>query len=140
MANASSAAVGLVLERSAAAAARELAARLGASAGTGVDRARRRVPLRSGPVAGPSAQDRSAGRPARHVAVTADELAARLVGTGMPADFAAFLARLDQLIASDALAGGAGTVERLTGRPPRSVREVFAEVRRWSDAATHQPA
>lgn len=73
------------------------------------------------------------GRPARHVPVTADELAARLTGARIPAGYAAFLAGLDRSVAAGGQAAVADTVERLTGRRPRAVREVFSEV--WGEAA-----
>ncbi len=73
------------------------------------------------------------GRPARHVPVTADELAARLTGARIPAGYAAFLAGLDRSVAVGGQAAVADTVERLTGRRPRGVREVFSEA--WGEAA-----
>ncbi|MBB6551487.1 NmrA family NAD(P)-binding protein [Nonomuraea rubra] len=67
------------------------------------------------------------GRPVRHRAVSVDELAAHFAARGLPAEYAAVLAALD-----DDLRGGSeervtGTVERITGRPPRAFRETLAD-------------
>ncbi|MGW4796971.1 NAD-dependent epimerase/dehydratase family protein [Nonomuraea sp. NPDC004297] len=64
------------------------------------------------------------GRPLCHRSVTVAELAAHFAARGLPADYAAVLAALD-----DDLRGGSedrvtDTVERVTGRPPRAFREV----------------
>ncbi|XVS63392.1 NAD(P)H-binding protein [Actinosynnema sp. CA-299493] len=69
---------------------------------------------------------RQLGRPVRHRAVTAGELAERFVRHGMPAAYAAVLAALDTDIAAGAEDRVTDTVERVTGRPPRGFRE-FAE-------------
>ncbi|GAA1098096.1 NmrA family NAD(P)-binding protein [Streptomyces javensis] len=69
------------------------------------------------------------GRPVRHVAVETGELAARLEATGLPPEFAAFLAGLDEDIRHGAEDRTTDTVERVTGRPPRSFR-AFAEAHR----------
>lgn len=66
------------------------------------------------------------GSPVRHRRVSPAELADRLGDTGLPVGFARLLADLD-----DAIAGGAedrttSTVARLTGREPRSFRDVVS--------------
>lgn len=66
------------------------------------------------------------GRQADHESVTADDLAARLVAQGVPAAYATVLAGLDDLVRSGSQAGVTDVVERLTGRPPRSLRQVLA--------------
>lgn len=67
------------------------------------------------------------GRPARHRTVTVSEMTARLVADGMPADYAAVLAGLDGLIATGSQARTSDAVRRITGRDPRSVRDVLRE-------------
>lgn len=62
-----------------------------------------------------------------HESVTADELAAQLVTHGIPTDYAAVLAGLDDLVRSGAQARVTDVVERLTGHPPRPLRAVPAE-------------
>jgi uncharacterized protein YbjT (DUF2867 family) len=69
---------------------------------------------------------RRLGTPVRHRAVTADELALRLTGHGIPAAYAAVLAALDTDIAAGSEDRVTDTVERVTGRPARGFRE-FAE-------------
>ncbi|WP_275562835.1 NAD(P)H-binding protein [Streptomyces sp. 5-6(2022)] len=69
------------------------------------------------------------GRPVRHVAVETGELVERLRATGLPPEFAAFLAGLDEDIRHGAEDRTTDTVERVTGRPPRSFR-AFAEAHR----------
>jgi uncharacterized protein YbjT (DUF2867 family) len=64
------------------------------------------------------------GRPVRHRAVGVAELTERFVGAGYPADFAAVLAALDGMIAGGAEARTTSVVREVTGRPPRSFREV----------------
>jgi uncharacterized protein YbjT (DUF2867 family) len=61
------------------------------------------------------------GRPVRHRTVPAAELAARLTTAGVPADFAHLLAALDVAIAAGAEDRTTDAVERITGRPPRSL-------------------
>lgn len=67
------------------------------------------------------------GRPARHRPVSVSAMTARLVADGMPADYAAVLAGLDGLIATGAQARTSDAVRRITGRDPRSVRDVLQE-------------
>ncbi|MEJ8649557.1 NAD(P)H-binding protein [Streptomyces sp. MS1.AVA.3] len=65
------------------------------------------------------------GRPVHHRPLTYEQLRDRLAA-GIPAEFAALLAGLDRAIADGAEDRVTDTVERLTGRPPRSFR-AFAE-------------
>jgi uncharacterized protein YbjT (DUF2867 family) len=67
------------------------------------------------------------GRPVRHRAVGAAELAERLVAAGYPGDFAAVLAALDEGIARGGEDRTTSAVQDVTGRPPRSFREVVGE-------------
>lgn len=69
---------------------------------------------------------RHGGGPVRHRAVTADELARHFAGHGMPQAFAAMLAGLDADIGTGSEDRLTDTVERVTGRPPRSF-QAFAE-------------
>ncbi|SED03925.1 NAD(P)H-binding protein [Streptomyces melanosporofaciens] len=69
------------------------------------------------------------GRPVRHVAVEAGELRQRLEAMGIPAEFAAVLAGLDEDIRHGAEDRTTDTVQRVTGRAPRSFR-AFAEAHR----------
>lgn len=61
------------------------------------------------------------GRPVRHIEVTEDALAQRLVAAGYEAAFASALAGLDADIRAGRQAQVSDTVQRLTGRPPRSL-------------------
>ncbi|MEU6325876.1 NAD(P)H-binding protein [Streptomyces sp. NPDC047049] len=67
--------------------------------------------------------------PVRHHPLTYDQLHDRLAA-GMPAAFAALLAGLDRAIADGSEDRVTDTVERLTGRPPRSFQEFAAAWRR----------
>ncbi|AQW48166.1 NAD(P)H-binding protein [Streptomyces violaceusniger] len=69
------------------------------------------------------------GRPARHVAVETAELRERLKAIGIPPEFAAVLAGLDEDIRHGAEDRTTDTVQRVTGRAPRSFR-AFAEAHR----------
>ncbi|WP_433273399.1 NmrA family NAD(P)-binding protein [Pseudonocardia xinjiangensis] len=69
---------------------------------------------------------RHTGAPVRHRTVAPEEFARHIGAYGVPADFAAVLAALD-----DGIRGGAedrvtGTVERITGRSPRSFHDFVA--------------
>jgi uncharacterized protein YbjT (DUF2867 family) len=66
------------------------------------------------------------GRTVRHRAVGVAELADRFVEAGYAADFAAVLAALDGGIARGAEDRTTSVVREVTGRPPRSFREVMA--------------
>jgi uncharacterized protein YbjT (DUF2867 family) len=65
-------------------------------------------------------------RPVRHRAVGVAELTERFVAAGYPPDFAAVLAALDAGIAGGAEDRTTSAVQDVTGRPPRSFREVAA--------------
>jgi uncharacterized protein YbjT (DUF2867 family) len=67
------------------------------------------------------------GRAVRHRAVGVAELAERLVAAGYPPDFSALLAGLDADIARGAEDRTTSAVQDVTGRPPRSFREVVGE-------------
>ena len=62
------------------------------------------------------------GRPVRHRSVSTGELTERLAA-GLPREFAAILAQLDEDIRGGAEDRVTTTVEDVTGRPPRSFRE-----------------
>lgn len=64
-------------------------------------------------------------RPMRHVNVDDDEARRRLVASGMPERYAQLLVALDVEIRNGAEDRVTDTVERITGRPPRSF-EAFA--------------
>ncbi|MGK3206537.1 NmrA family NAD(P)-binding protein [Amycolatopsis sp. MEPSY49] len=67
-----------------------------------------------------------AGHPVRHRAVSTTEFAARLTASGIPAEFAAVLAALDEDIRGGAEDRVTTAVEEVTGRPARSF-ETFVE-------------
>lgn len=67
------------------------------------------------------------GRPARHVPVTVDQYVAHLVANGVPANFAAVLGELESQVKAGFEDRVTDTVERLTGRPPRSYRAFLAD-------------
>ncbi|GAB4584115.1 NmrA family NAD(P)-binding protein [Nocardia sp. IFM 10818] len=69
----------------------------------------------------------STGRAVVHRPVSAAELTDHWIGNGLPADFAAMLAGLDEGIAAGAEDRVTDAVERLTGRPPRDFAEFVAE-------------
>lgn len=69
------------------------------------------------------------GRPVRHVAVTEEVLTQRLIAAGYEAAFASALAGLDEDIRAGHQAQITDTVYRLTGRPPRSLRDFITEHR-----------
>jgi uncharacterized protein YbjT (DUF2867 family) len=66
------------------------------------------------------------GRPVRHRAVGVEELTERFVAAGYPRDFSAVLAALDAAIARGSEDRTTSAVQDVTGRPPRSFREVVA--------------
>jgi uncharacterized protein YbjT (DUF2867 family) len=66
------------------------------------------------------------GRAVRHRAVGVEELTARFVAAGYPADFSAVLAALDAGIARGTEDRTTSAVQDVTGRPPRSFRQVVA--------------
>jgi uncharacterized protein YbjT (DUF2867 family) len=60
------------------------------------------------------------GSTVRHVRITDDEARQRLIASGIPADYAELLVRLDVAIRGGAEDRVTDTVLRITGRPPRS--------------------
>jgi uncharacterized protein YbjT (DUF2867 family) len=73
---------------------------------------------------------RASGRAITHVEVSEDRLREIWEADGLPADYAAMLARLDGLIATGAEDRVTDEVLRITGRPPTSF-ERFAAETRW---------
>ncbi|MBB2989155.1 uncharacterized protein YbjT (DUF2867 family) [Mycolicibacterium iranicum] len=69
------------------------------------------------------------GRRIRHQAVGAAERAEQIAASGVPADFAAVLAGMDEAISHGSEDRVTDTVPRLTGRPARSVAEFLARHR-----------
>jgi uncharacterized protein YbjT (DUF2867 family) len=67
------------------------------------------------------------GRPVVHESVRPEQFTELLVGAGLPRSLADVLAAMDASIAAGAEDRVTDTVERLTGRPPRSLREVVSE-------------
>ncbi|MFD9739461.1 NAD(P)H-binding protein [Umezawaea sp. NPDC059074] len=63
------------------------------------------------------------GTPVRHRSLSPADLVAHLENTGLPTEFAAFLAALDEDIRSGAEDRVTDVVERVTGRPARAFRE-----------------
>ncbi|MFK0259752.1 NAD-dependent epimerase/dehydratase family protein [Streptomyces angustmyceticus] len=72
------------------------------------------------------------GHPVRHLPLTPEQLRGRLSAT-LPEGFANLLTDLDQAIAAGSEDRVTDTVERITGRPPRALREVVEE---WAAAAS----
>lgn len=66
------------------------------------------------------------GRPVRHLSLTPAQLRDRLA-TALPEAFADLLTELDGAIAAGAEDRVTDTVERITGRPPRALRDVVQE-------------
>lgn len=67
------------------------------------------------------------GRPIRHVAVSTCERARQIATSGVPADFAELLARMDEAISRGSEDRVTDTVERLTGRPARSLVDFLTD-------------
>ncbi len=67
------------------------------------------------------------GRPIRHISASPEEVQARMVAAGIPANFAALLTRLDYEGIRNGLEDRVTpTVERITGHPPRSLSDFAA--------------
>ncbi|MFD4032003.1 NAD(P)H-binding protein [Streptomyces sp. NPDC058637] len=62
------------------------------------------------------------GSPVEHRQLTYEQMRERLIAAGIPGAFAAMLADMDRSIAGGAENRVTGTVERMTGRPPRTFR------------------
>lgn len=71
------------------------------------------------------------GLPVAHRRLTYEQMRDRLT-TQMPAEFAAMLAGMDRAIAEGAEDRVTDTVQRLTGRPPRTFRSLLERERRCS--------
>lgn len=69
----------------------------------------------------------AAQRPVRHVSISAPQLQERLQGFGMPADYAMFLAGLDEAIRSGVEDRVTPTVEEVTGRSSKSLADFARE-------------
>lgn len=69
------------------------------------------------------------GREVKHVSVPHDAVVAGMVAHGMPEPMARIYASFDLAVAKGELASVTDTVQRLTGRAPRSVREFLIENR-----------
>lgn len=67
------------------------------------------------------------GRTVRHVSVSVEARATQYVDGGYDTDFASALAELDRAVRDGEQHFVSDTVERLTGRPPRSLRNFLAE-------------
>ncbi|HEX6340668.1 NmrA family NAD(P)-binding protein [Umezawaea sp.] len=71
------------------------------------------------------------GTPVRHRSLSTEELTRHLAASGLPAEFAAFLAALDEDVRGGSEDRVTDAVDRVTGRPARAFREfVEAEVPR----------
>lgn len=81
----------------------------------------------------------ASGRTVRHRRVDAAALADRLSATGLPGPYARLLAELDRLIAAGTEDRTTTAVETLTGRPPRTLRDVVAADDRHSAAQDPAP-
>ncbi|MGI5261459.1 NAD(P)H-binding protein [Streptomyces angustmyceticus] len=77
------------------------------------------------------------GHPVRHLPLTPEQLRDRLSAT-LPQAFADLLTDLDRAIATGAENRVTDTVERITGRPPRTLREVVEEWVSSTSAARHE--
>lgn len=78
--------------------------------------------------------DEVAGYPVRFVSLTPEQGMARWVAAGMPAEVARYAVDLDQKLAAGLEDRVSGTVEELTGRPARSLREfVRAHRDQWQE-------
>jgi uncharacterized protein YbjT (DUF2867 family) len=71
----------------------------------------------------------ASGRPVRYVPLTADEARQGLLAAGLPAPLADFLVSIDQAVAQGALNVVGSAVRELTGQPPASMGDFFAQYR-----------
>ncbi|QQF62189.1 NmrA family NAD(P)-binding protein [Bacillus halotolerans] len=69
----------------------------------------------------------AAGRPVTHVSMSSSELQNRMETAGLPADYARFMAELDEAIRHGAEHRVTDTVKRVTGKEPRSLDEFAAD-------------
>lgn len=78
------------------------------------------------------------GRPIRHISASPEEVQARMVASGIPANFAAFLTRLEYEGIRNGLEDRVTpTVERITGHPARSLSD-FATTYAALNVSAHQ--
>jgi ergot alkaloid biosynthesis protein len=78
------------------------------------------------------------GRPIRHISTSPEEVQARMVASGIPANFAALLTRLEYEGIRNGLEDRVTpTVERITGHPPRSLAD-FATAYAALNVSAHQ--
>ncbi|WP_411813692.1 NmrA family NAD(P)-binding protein [Bacillus stercoris] len=68
----------------------------------------------------------AAGRRVKHVSISRSELQNRMAAAGLPADYASFMAGLDEAISHGAEHRVTDTVKRVTGKEPRSLSEFAA--------------
>ncbi|OIS60975.1 NAD(P)-dependent oxidoreductase [Bacillus subtilis] len=68
----------------------------------------------------------AAGRRVEHVSISRSELQNRMAAAGLPADYASFMAGLDEAISHGAEHRVTDTVKRVTGKEPRSLSEFAA--------------
>lgn len=68
----------------------------------------------------------AAGRRVEHVSISHSELQNRMEAAGLPADYAHFMAGLDEAIRHGAEHRVTDTVKRVTGKEPRSLTEFAA--------------
>ncbi|KJJ40325.1 oxidoreductase [Bacillus subtilis] len=68
----------------------------------------------------------TAGRRVEHVSISRSELQHRMEAAGLPADYAQFMAGLDEAIRHGAEHRVTDTVKRVTGKEPRSLTEFAA--------------
>lgn len=76
------------------------------------------------------------GHPVEHQSLSVAAIAEMMTGSGIPADFAAMLAGLDEAISHGAEDRTTDTVQRVTGRPPRSMADFLAAHRDLLEPAT----
>ncbi|TXF66879.1 NAD-dependent epimerase/dehydratase family protein [Bacillus subtilis] len=68
----------------------------------------------------------AAGRRVKHVSISRSELQNRMAAAGLPADYASFMAGLDEAISHGAEHQVTDTVKRVTGKEPRSLLKFAA--------------
>ncbi|OEI73290.1 ergot alkaloid biosynthesis protein [Bacillus subtilis] len=68
----------------------------------------------------------AAGRRVKHVSISRSELQNRMTAAGLPADYASFMAGLDEAISHGAEHRVTDTVKRVTGKEPRSLLKFAA--------------
>lgn len=68
----------------------------------------------------------AAGRRVEHVSISRSELQHKMEAGGLPADYAHFMAKLDEAISHGAEHRVTDTVKRVTGKEPRSLSEFAA--------------